>query len=85
MAKLLVMSFVSACEILFYHLHYYGGCLYVKGTKQILLAVCVVEFSGLHIQFVLFVNNSFRRSVNVFTELSFLFFFFLFWQPQLPK
>ncbi len=44
------MSFVSACEFLFYHLHYYGGCLYVKGTKQILLAVCVVEFSGLHMK-----------------------------------
>ncbi len=79
------MSFVSACEFLFYHLHYYGGCLYVKGTKQILLAVCVVEFSGLHIQFVLFVNNSFRRSVNVFTDFLFFFSFFLFWQPQLPK
>ncbi len=84
-AKLLVMSFFSSCGFLFYHLHYYGGCLYVKGTKQILLAVCVVEFSGLHIQFVLFVNNSFRRSVNVFTDFLFFFSFFLFWQPQLPK
>ncbi len=39
------MSFDSACGFLFYHLHYYGGCQYVK--KRI-LAVCVVEFSGLH-------------------------------------
>ncbi len=47
-AKLLVMSFDSSWGFLFYHLHYYGGCQYVKGTKQILIAVCVVEFSGLH-------------------------------------
>ncbi len=48
MAKLLVMRFDSSWAFLFYHLHYYGGCQYVKGTKQILIAVCVVEFSGLH-------------------------------------
>ncbi len=39
-AKLLVMSFDSSCGFLFYHLHYYGGCQYAKGTKQILIAVC---------------------------------------------
>ncbi len=48
-AKLLVMSFDSSCGFLFYHLHYYDGCQYVK--KQILIAVCVVEFSGLHSDF----------------------------------
>ncbi len=42
------MSFDSSCGILFFHLYYYGGCQYVKGTKQILIAVCGVEFSGLH-------------------------------------
>ncbi len=50
MAKLLVMSFDSSCGFLFYHLHYYGGCQYVK-KKKILIAVCVVEFSGLHSDF----------------------------------
>ncbi len=45
-AKLLVMSFHSLCGFLFYHLHYYGGCQYVKGKKLILIAVCVVDFSG---------------------------------------
>ncbi len=38
----LVMSFDSSYGFLFYHLNYYGGCQYVKGTKQILVAVCVV-------------------------------------------
>ncbi len=45
------MSFDSSCGFLFYHLLYYGGCRYAKGTKQILIAVCVVEFSGLHSNF----------------------------------
>ncbi len=44
-------SFDSSCGFLFYLLHYYGGCQYVKGTKQILIAVCVGEFSGLHLNF----------------------------------
>ncbi len=52
MAKLIVMSFDSSCGFLFYHLHYYGACQYVKGTKQILIAVCVVVFSGLHSNFI---------------------------------
>ncbi len=43
------MSFDSACVFLFHHLHYYGGFQYVK--KQILIAVCVVESSGLHSDF----------------------------------
>ncbi len=51
MAKLLVMSFDSSRGFLFYHLHYDGRCQYIKGTKQILIAVCVVEFSGLHSNF----------------------------------
>ncbi len=42
------MSFDSSCGFLFYHLYYYGGCQYVKGTTQILIAVCVVEFSALN-------------------------------------
>ncbi len=46
------MSFDSSCGFLFYQLHYYGGCQYVK--KQILIAVCVVD-----IQISLFVNYSF--------------------------
>ncbi len=41
------MSFDSSCGFLFNHLHYNGGCQYVKSTKQILIAVCVVEFSVL--------------------------------------
>ncbi len=63
-----------ALILLFYHLHYYGGCQYVKGTKQILIAVCVVEFSGFHSNF-LVVNYSLILlfcSVNVFTV--FLYF-----------
>ncbi len=43
------LSFDSSC--LFYLLHYYDGCQYVKGTKQILIAVRVVEFTGLHSNF----------------------------------
>ncbi len=65
MAKLHVMSFDSACGFLFYHLHYYGGCQYVK--KHILIAVCVVEFSGLHSDF-LVVRVSGREDSNA--ELS---------------
>ncbi len=89
MAKLLVMSFDSSCGFLFYLLHYYGGCQYVKGTKQILIAVCAVQFSGLHsdvlvckLQFytvnvtVLFCKCVYSFSV-VFTKL--------FWKPQLPE
>ncbi len=45
MAKLLVMHFDSLCGFLFYHLRYYG-CQYVR--KLILISICVVEFSGLH-------------------------------------
>ncbi len=87
MAKLLVMSFDSACGFLFYHLHYYGGCQHVK--KYILIGVCVVEFNGLHSEFlvcklqfytvhftVLFCKCIYRFSV-VFTKL--------FWQPQLKS
>ncbi len=44
MAKLLVMGVDSS-------LYYYDGCQYVKNTKQILIAVCVFEFSGLHLNF----------------------------------
>ncbi len=43
------MSFDSSLGFLFYHLHYYCDCQYV--TKQILIAVCVVEFSGLQSDF----------------------------------
>ncbi len=45
------MNFDSSCGFLFYHLHCCGGCQYVKGTKQILIAVCVVEFTGSHSNF----------------------------------
>ncbi len=75
--------------VLFSHLHYYGGCQYVKGTKQILIAQCVVECSCLHSDFLvcefqmytvhftgLFCKGIYRFSV---------FFTTLFWQPQLPK
>ncbi len=75
--KLLVMSFDSSCGFLFYLLHYYGGCQYVKGTKQILIAVCVVEFTGLHSNFLVcklqfYTVNCTVCSVNVFTV--FLYF-----------
>ncbi len=39
----------SLCGFLFYHLCYYDGCQDVK--KLTLIAVCVVEFSGLHSDF----------------------------------
>ncbi len=41
----------SSRGFLFYLLHYYYYYyyVYVKGTKQILIAVCVVEFNGLHL------------------------------------
>ncbi len=59
-------------------MHYYGGCPYVKGTKQILIAVCVVLNLVVYIQISLFVNYCFILynirfcSVNVFTV--FLYF-----------
>ncbi len=43
----IIFCFGSLCGFLFDLRHYYDGCSYVKGTKQILIAVCVVEFSGL--------------------------------------
>ncbi len=65
-AKLLVMSFDSSCGFLFYLLHYYyGGCQYVKGTKQILMAVCIVEFTCLHSNFLVCKVQFF--ALNVFT------------------
>ncbi len=71
------MSFDSSCGFLFYHLRYYGGCQYVKGTKQILIAVCGVEFTGLHSNFLVwklqfYTVNFTVCSVNVFTV--FLYF-----------
>ncbi len=72
------MSFDSSCCFLFFHLHYYLGCQYVKGTKQILIAVCVVEFTGSHSNFLVCklqfytVNFTIFFSVNVFTV--FLYF-----------
>ncbi len=71
MVKLLGMSFDSSCGFLFYYLHYYGGCQYVKGTKQILIAVCVVEFTGSHSNFCVcklqfYTVNLKKKSVNVF-------------------
>ncbi len=45
------MNFDSSYGFLFYHLYYYSDCQYVKGTKQILVAVCIVEFTGLHSSF----------------------------------
>ncbi len=58
-------------------LYYYAGCQYVKGTKQILIAVCVVEFTGLHSNFLVcklqfYTVNFTVCSVNVFTV--FLYF-----------
>ncbi len=83
------MRFDSSSGFLFYHLHYCGGCQYVKGTKLILIAGSVVEFSGLHSNFlvcklqfdivhftILFCNCVYSVSV---------FFTKLFWQPQLLK
>ncbi len=59
-----MMSFDSSCGFLFYHLHCYGDCQYVR--KQILVAVCVVEFSGLHSGIIVCTILQFC-SVNVFT------------------
>ncbi len=71
------MSFDSSCGFLFYHLHYYGGCQYVKGTKQILIAMCVVEITGLHSNFLVcklqfYTVNFTVCSVNVFTVFLYL-------------
>ncbi len=89
MAKLLVMSFDSSCGFIFYHLHYYGGCQYVKDKKQILIAVCFVEFTGLHSDFLVYklqfctvhFTVLFCKCVNSFSVV----FTKLFWQPQLPE
>ncbi len=56
--------------LLLYLLHYYDGCQYVKGTKQILIAVCVVEFTGSHSIFPVCKLQFY--TVNVFTV--FLYF-----------
>ncbi len=84
-----VIMMMFSRGFLFYLLHYYGGCQYVKGTKQILIAVCVVECSGLHSNFP--VCKLHFHTVN-FTVLlckcfySFsVFFTKLFWQPQLSE
>ncbi len=71
------MSFDSSCGFLFYHLRYYGGCQNVKDIKQILIAVCVIEFTGLHSNFlvcklVLYCKNLQLLAFNVFTV--FLYF-----------
>ncbi len=89
MAKLLVMSFDSSCGFLFYYMRYYDGCQYVKCTTQILIAVCVVEFTVLQsnvlvckLQFYT-VNSTvlFRKGFHSFS----VFFTKLYWQLQLPK
>ncbi len=74
-----ILVYTSACgettcdEHLFYLLHYYGGCGYVIGTKLILIAVCVFEFSGLH------------SNVLVCKLQFFVLFYKTILQPQLPK
>lgn len=83
------MSFDSSCGFLFYHLHYYGGCQYVKGTKQILIAVCVVEFTGLHSNFLVCKLQFYTVKCKVFGHKCvysfYVFFTKLFWQQQLPN
>ncbi len=83
------MSFDSSCGFLFYHLHYYGGCQYVKGTKQILITVRVVEFIGSHSNFLVCKLQLYTVNFTVLfckCVYSFpVFFTKLFWQPQLPK
>ncbi len=79
--------------LLFYLLHhYYFGCQYYKGTKQILIAACVVEFTGLQSNVLvcklLFYTVKFTRFIffiNVFTFVLNFFLTKLFLQPQLPK
>ncbi len=70
-------------------LYYYAGCQYVKGTKQILIAVCVVEFTGLHSNFLVCKLQFYTVNFTVLfckCVYSFsVFFTKLFWQPQLPK
>ncbi len=40
------------CFLHYYYYYYdYGGCIYVKGTKLILIAACFVEFTGSHSNF----------------------------------
>ncbi len=78
-----ILVYASACDelwffmwLLFYLLHYYGGCQYVKGTKQILIAVCcwiywfTFKFLVCKLQF--YTVNFTVCSVNVFTV--FLYF-----------
>ncbi len=88
MAKLLVMSFGSSCGSLF-PFALLWCCQFVKGTKQILIAQCVVECSCLHSDFLV---CEFKMYTVHFTGLFCkciyrfsVFFTTLFWQPQLPK
>ncbi len=80
-------SFDSSCGFLFYHLHYYAGCQYVK--KQILIAVCVVEFTGLHSNFLVCELQFYTVHVTVlFCKCVYSFsavFTKLFRQLQLPE
>ncbi len=73
--KLLVMNSDFSRGLLFSHLNYYGGCQYVKGPKQILVAVCIVEFAGFNFPVCkLLLYTVTACSVNVFT--AFLYFVF---------
>ncbi len=65
----IIFCFDSSSGFLFDLLRYYDGCSYVKATKQILIAVCVVEFSGLH-SFSLFVNYSFILNILQFRSVT---------------
>ncbi len=64
-------------------------CQYVKGAKQILIAVCVVEFSGLHSNVLVCILQFYSVNFTVlFCKCVYSFSVFLtklFWQPQLPK
>ncbi len=64
-------------------------CQYVKGTKQILIAQCVVEFSRLHLDFIVGKLQIYTVHFTVvFCKRVYSFSVFLttlFWQPQLPK
>ncbi len=67
-----------------------GGCQYVKGTKQIFIEVCVVEFGGLNSNFLVFKLHFY--TFYCFTVLFYkhvysfsVFFTKLFWKLELPQ
>ncbi len=63
---------------------YHYGCQYFKGTTQMLIAVCVVEFTGLHSNFLVWELQAYTVNVTVGSVNMFkvLLYFLLHYKKQ---